>query len=54
MFKILGHLRNTQDSFQPLVAIQNNCCLLSHLLMTLVAQVANNMEPDQTALEGTV
>ena len=39
-------------SFFP--TIHNNCCLLSHLLCTLVAYIANNMDPDQTAPLGAV
>ena len=29
-------------------------CLLSHLICTLIAYIANSMKPDQTALKGAV
>ena len=37
-----------QFSLNPFPAINNNCHQLSHLLMYLVSNIANNIDPDHT------
>ena len=44
------HADQASASFNPFPAIHGSCLLLSHLFVTLVAYIANNMDPDQTAL----
>ena len=43
-----------KDLIKPFPALNDNCLLFLHLLTTLVAYNAKNMDPDQTAPAGAV
>ena len=51
---IQQHLPYSNAQHNPFPASLENCRLLSHLHSTLIAFIANNMNPDQTAPLGAV